>query len=426
MLAVMRGDMPQAIEQAHQADELLPSDNLIPRNVIPYALASAYYAQGELVKASQALTEELEIGRAADNLWTVVRSLCDLADLRIIQGQLRRATDLYQEALQQAEQRGARQFGTVGYVLVKLGELLLERYDLLAARDHVLEGVNLMQSWQQPYEMVSGYTALAAVLEAQNDAEGALEALQNAEQIQSQHPNYYKLNSLVNVCRIRLCLAQGGPEEAARQTLETQLGETGALIFREREQMILARVRIVQGRFDEALHLLARLAEDAETGGRLGRLIEILALQAVARQLQGEAAEALVALEKALTIGEPEGYMRVFVDQGASMATLLQQAAARGIAPDYVSRLLAAFGVGEQASTSAPLHPGTPSLVEPLTTRELEVLGLIGAGYSNQEIAQALVITLNTVKKHASSIYGKLEVRSRTQAVARAQELGLL
>jgi len=426
MLAVMRGDMLRAIEQAHQADELLPSDNLIPRNIIPYALASAYYAEGELVKASQALAEELEIGRAAGNLWAVVRSLCDLADLRIIQGQLWRATGLCQEALQQATERGARQFGTVGYVLVKLGELLYERNDLIAARDHVLEGVNLMQGWQQPYEMVSGYTALAAILEAQNDAKGAIEALQNAEKIRSQHPNYYKLNSMVNVCRIRLCLAQSGPEDAARRAMEARLGETGALIFCEQEQMALARVLVAQGRWDEALHLLAQLARGAETGGRFGRLIEILALQAVALWLQGDTAQALTVLEKALTIGEAEGYVRLFVDRGVPMAGLLQQAAARGIAPDYVSGLLAALGAEEPESASAPASPGVVSLVEPLTRRELEVLHLIGEGHSNQEIAKALVITLNTVKKHASGIYGKLGVHSRTQAVVRARELGLL
>jgi LuxR family maltose regulon positive regulatory protein len=426
MLAVMGGDMPRAIELAHRADALLPADNLIPRNTIPFILASTYYAEGELVQASQALTEELKMGRAADNLWTVARSLCDLADLRIIEGQLQKATDLCQAALQQAEERGARQFGTVGYVLVKLGELLHERYDLTAARDHVLEGVNLMQGWQQPFEMVSGYTALTAILQAQNDAAGALEALQKAEQIRSQHPSYYKLNSMVNACRIRLCLAQGDPKDAARQAMETQLGKAQALIFREREQMILARVRIAQEKWDEALPFLAQLAKAAETGGRFGRLIEMLALQAVALQLQGDTAQALIALEKALTIGELEGYVRAFVDLGAPMAKLLQQAAAHGIAPDYASKLLVAFETEEIESTSAPAIPDTPSLVEPLTDRELEVLQLIGEGYSNRAIAQALVVTLNTVKKHASGIYSKLGVRSRTQAVARAQELGLL
>jgi LuxR family maltose regulon positive regulatory protein len=276
--------------------------------------------------------------------------------------------------------------------------------------------------------MASGYTVLATILQAQNDAAGALEALQHAEKIQSRHPNYHKLNSMVNICRVRLCLTQGEPEDAARQAMETQLGETEILIFREQEQMILARVLIVQTRWSEALHLLAQLAKDAETGRRFGRLIEILALQAVARQLQGDTAQALIALEKALTIGEPEGYVRVFVDQGTPMATLLRQAGARGTVPDYVSRLLVALGAEGKESASAP-PPSSSSpfpLAEPLTSRETEVLRLLGEGYSNQQIAETLVVTLNTVKKHASNIYGKLGVRSRTRAVVRAQELGLL
>jgi LuxR family maltose regulon positive regulatory protein len=426
MTATMRGDMPRAIELAHRADELLPAGNVIPRNTIYYALASAYHAEGELIKTEQALAQVLEFGQVADNLWIVVRTLCDLADLKVMRGQLQGAADLCQEALQQAEARGARQFGTVGYVLVKLGELLHARDDLAAASKRVLEGVNLMQGWQQPFELVSGYTALAAILQAQGDVPGAREALHNAEQIQSQHPNYYKLNTMVKVCRIRLCLAQDGPEEAARQAVETQLGETGALIFREREQMILARVRIAQGRWDEALQLLAGLAEDTERGERFGRLIEILALQVVARQHQGDTAQALSGLEMALALGAPEGHLRVFVDLGEPLATLLQQAAARAVAPDYVSRIIAALGAGERKSASASLYASAPSLVEPLTARELEVLQLIGEGYSNQQIATALVITLNTVKKHASGIYGKLGVHNRTHAVARAQELGLM
>jgi LuxR family maltose regulon positive regulatory protein len=134
----------------------------------------------------------------------------------------------------------------------------------------------------------------------------------------------------------------------------------------------------------------------------------------------------MTALKKALTIGEPEGYVRVFVDLGTSMTRLLQQATARGIASDYVSQLLAVFGTEETESAAVPASPGAASLVELLTERELEVLRLIGEGHSNQDIATALVITINTVKKHASSIYGKLGVHSRTQAVVRAQELGLL
>jgi LuxR family maltose regulon positive regulatory protein len=283
-----------------------------------------------------------------------------------------------------------------------------------------------MQGWQQPYEMVSGYTALATILQAQNDAKCAREALRSAETIQSQRPNYRKLKSLAHGCRIRLCLAQGGPDDAARQAMEMQLGETGAPIFREQEQLILARVFIAQERWDEALLLLARLAGEAEAGGRFGRLIEILALQAVARQAQGDTIGALVALEKALALGEAKGYVHVFVEQGAPMAALLRQATARGTTPQYVRELLEALGEEEVETAAAPWPPSAPPLIEPLTPRELEVLHLLGGGCSNREIAEALVITLNGVKKHTSNIYGKLGVHSRTQAIARARQLGLL
>jgi LuxR family maltose regulon positive regulatory protein len=146
----------------------------------------------------------------------------------------------------------------------------------------------------------------------------------------------------------------------------------------------------------------------------------------VAQQAQGDTAGAFTALEKALALGEPEGYVRVFVEQGAPMAALLQRAAAHGIAPDYVSRLLVALDAEGAESVPAPSPPSPPPLVEPLTPRELEVLQLLGEGRTNREIAEALVITLNGVKKHTSNIYGKLGVHSRTQAVVRAQELGIL
>ena len=155
-------------------------------------------------------------------------------------------------------------------------------------------------------------------------------------------------------------------------------------------------------------------------------LIEALALQAVARQAHGDTSGALTALERALALGEPEGYVRVFVEQGARMASLLQRAAAHGVAPDYVRQLLAALEAEGAAGAPVNSVASTRSLVEPLTGREMEVLHLLGEGRSNREIAEALVITVNGVKKHASNIYGKLGVHSRTQAVVRAQELGLL
>jgi LuxR family maltose regulon positive regulatory protein len=204
-----------------------------------------------------------------------------------------------------------------------------------------------------------------------------------------------------------------------------RLGEANASIVHEQEQIVLVRMRIAQKKWNETQSLLVQLAKDAKAGRRFGRLIEILALQAITRWLQGDKVQALAALEQALAIGEPEGYVRIFVNLGVPMAELLQQAVVHGIAPDYVNRLLAAFGT-EETQSIAIAAAGASVLIEPLTDRELEVLRLLGDGYSNQDIAKELVITLNTVKKHASGIYSKLGVHSRTQAVVRAQELGLL
>jgi LuxR family maltose regulon positive regulatory protein len=290
-----------------------------------------------------------------------------------------------------------------------------------------LEGIQLMRGWQQPYEMASGYTTLAAILQAAGDVQSAREALQHAARIQAQHPSYYKLGGIVKLCRIRLCLAQEGPEAAARQALEDRLGETEPLLYREQERIVLARVRVAQKRWEEALQLLDPLARDAEAGGRAGRLIRMLALQAVALRQQGEDAQALKMLEQALALGERQGYRRTFVDLGAAMARLLHEAVARGLVPDYAGKLLAGFPDREAIPAVPSERPAPqPGLIEPLTERELEVLDLIGQGYSNRQISKVLVISLNTVKKHASGIYGKLGVHSRTQAVARAQELGLL
>ena len=152
----------------------------------------------------------------------------------------------------------------------------------------------------------------------------------------------------------------------------------------------------------------------------------MLALQAVALGSQGEGVQAAAALQSALSLAAPEGYVRTFLDEGAPMAALLRAAAARGAAVEYVRKLLAAFGDEETTVAQRSPQGAASALVEPLSERELEVLRLIAVGLSNQEIAEQLITALSTVKKHINHIYGKLAVRSRTQAVARARELGLL
>ena len=158
----------------------------------------------------------------------------------------------------------------------------------------------------------------------------------------------------------------------------------------------------------------------------MGSEIEILVLQALAHQVQEDTSSALIPLERALTLAEPEGYVRVFVDEGMPMAHLLSAAAAQGIFPDYTGKLLAVFETEQQESEGKNYRPPAQPLIEPLSQRELEVLQLIAQGLSNREISERLFLALNTVKGHNRKIFGKLEVQRRTEAVARARELGLL
>jgi LuxR family maltose regulon positive regulatory protein len=193
------------------------------------------------------------------------------------------------------------------------------------------------------------------------------------------------------------------------------------------EYVVLVRLLVAQEHLDEASRLLERLFAAAKAGGQTTRMIEILLLQATTFHARGDTTRGLGKLEHAFKLAEPEGFVRIFVDEGPPMARLLYEALTRGIAPDYVRRLLAAFPVAEPEQT-CPTRTGAsqPQLVEPLSERELEVLQLIAEGLTNPEIASLLFLALNTVKTHCSNIYSKLGVHSRTQAVARARALGLL
>ena len=200
--------------------------------------------------------------------------------------------------------------------------------------------------------------------------------------------------------------------------------------------MTLVRVLIAQekrGLVDGSIHdakgLLERLLQAAEEGGRKGSVIEILVLQALAHEVQGNFPPALVSLERALTLAEPEGYVRIFVDEGLPMARLLSEAAAHGVMPDYIGKLLAVFEAEKQKSEDESyLPPVSPaqSLIEPLSQHELKILQLIAQGLSNGEIGERLFLALDTIKGHNRRIYDKLQVQSRTEAIARARELGLL
>ena len=229
----------------------------------------------------------------------------------------------------------------------------------------------------------------------------------------------------VRACQARIWVAEGNLTAARDWALQTEVYPRGKVSFtREQEGLMLARVLILQRRVGEAKERLQLLLHAAEAARRMASVIEIRTVLALALQAEENVDGAIATLQQALALAEPEGFVRTFVDEGPAMEKLLRQAASRGLALDYINRLLDAF---RQAPFSAqPATNGVRTPSEPLTERELEVVRLIAAGLTNREIAEELVVVLGTVKAHINSIYRKLDVSNRVQAVSRARELNLL
>ena len=426
MVANFRGDRSRAIQLCNQALEIIPEDNLFLRATIVGNLGGAYAVEGDVVAASHAFAEASRLSKAAGNIFTALIAISYLAEMQVSQGQLHQAAKTYQQALELAAERGGRQLPLAGMAYVGMGQLLHEWNDLDEAKRYLMEGIKLSEQQGDTtigpglQVLVDGCVALARVYQAQSDVSSALEVLNKAEQLTRKHAS--PLSVQVRAAQAQLWVAQGNLAAAGRWAQECGLGlDDEPDYLREFEYLTLARVLVAQGKQDDATVLLARLGQAAEAAGRVRSLVEILAFQAVALQARGETVQAVVALERALSLAEPEGYIRIFVDEGPPMEKLLRRALSRGVAPDYVSRLLASIG-----KTAETISPVSQRLIEPLSPRELEVLRLSAGGFSNREIAEALVIAVTTVKKHISNIYGKLGVRSRTQAVARARDLNLL
>jgi LuxR family maltose regulon positive regulatory protein len=366
---------------------------------------------------------------------------CTMAVLHKRHGQLRQAKGYYEKALELATETNGRRLPAASEPLMGLGELWREWNELDVAEHYLREGIELTRHWAVT-SALDGWVSLVRVHQAQGDADGALQALSMARQLAVEFDATQLDDLMVELLQARLWIAQGDPEAAQRWFEacqpervmdETQPDDGGAFTFpRMRKYLNLARarLRIAQRRPADALALLEPTLEQMEAQQRVDLMIEILILQSLALDAMGRSEEALDALSRALALARPGGYVRSFVDEGAPLAGLLYRTAARDAAlpgrdaeQEYASELLAAFSASERTAMLAerPLE-----LVEPLSERELEVLGLIAQGLSNREIAQRLFLSLPTVKWHTHNIYGKLAVKNRTQAVAKARALRLL
>jgi LuxR family maltose regulon positive regulatory protein len=420
------GDVPGTIKYARRALDLLPESDYLERGITAALLGLAYWVSGDLEAAHRSVADGISNMRMAGNILFAISGTSVLADIRMAQGRLHEAVSTYEQSLQLATEQGEPVLPGTADLYLGLGELHCEQGDLGVARRHLLRSEELGEQAALPRWQYRRRLTQARIKEVQGDLDGALDLLHEAERLHYRHaiPDVRPVAAL----KTRVWVVQGRLTEALAWARERGLSVDDDLSYlREFEHVTLARVLIarsksdrVDGSIHEAVGLLERLLKAAEEGGRTGSVIEILVLQALAHHAQGDLPRALDPLERALTLAEPEGYVRIFADEGPPMAALLREAAKHGTAPNYVSQLWAAFG---KAGSTAPV---TQLLIEPLSGRELTVLRLLGTELNGPEIARELMVSLNTMRTHTKNIYNKLGVNNRRAAVRRAEELDLL
>ena len=432
ILAQLRGDADATVAFASQALAESREDEWRLRSDVQECLAVAEWLRGRLAEAERAFGSSIAGWRAADRPTFTAYAGYHLGQIQRAQGRLDAAARTCWQALEITAPPGRPPLPAAGPAYVGLGEVAYQRNELDTALRHVTEGVALCRQFVHTAPLATGLVTLAWIRQASGDPAGALEAIGEAVRAE---PGPVGLLNPVPAQHARLLLAQGDLAGAASWAQEQGLAAGDEPDYpREAGYLVLARVLLAQGLPGQALALLDRLHAAAAAQGRAGSVIEAGALRPLALAASGEEAAAVAALAGALTLACPQGYVRVFADEGPPMAGLLDRliaaqrsgSAAAGVPLGYLARLLRAFGPEHAVPDTGPGTAAVPGIVEPLTSRELEVLGLLAAGRSNQAIAGQLVVTLDTVKKHVSHVLDKLGAANRTEAVARARELDLI
>ena len=427
-LALLRGDAENGAAFASRALAESSEGEWLLSSTARGFLAMAEWLGGRLAEAARAFASSTAGWQAAGQPALTGWHRVQLAQVQRALGELDAAIQTYELALEAIATPGRPPPPTAGPVYVGLAEVAYQRNELDSALEYVTKGIALSRQFLYGASPAPGLVTLAWIRQVTGDPDGALAAIGEAEHAS---PAPAGLLYPAPAQQARLLLAQGDVASAARWTDESGLRAGDEPCYpREPGYLVLARVLLAQDRPAEALALLDRLHAAAAAQDRTGSLIEAGALRALALAACGRDADAVDALAKTLTLACPQGYVRVFADEGPPMAALLgrliaaQRAgqAAASVPLGYLARLRSAFGT----EPAAPPAAAVPGLIDPLTSRELEVLQMLAAGKPNQAIAGQLVVTLDTVKKHVSHILGKLGAANRTEAVSRARELSLI
>jgi LuxR family maltose regulon positive regulatory protein len=431
-LARLTGEPERASVFADEALSRLSSEDKLLGTFARYHLSVADWMLGRLEPAEQGLSRVVDERAAAGERYLAVRASYDLGSVQQAEGRLGAVFNTYRRAQGIMTERGRQPPPETGLALVGIAEVLRERGDLTNALLKATQAIERCRHLVYTPPLAAGLVTLAWIHQAMGEPARALEAMDEAQRAVPSA----SVVALLNPARsdwARLALVQGRVEEAVRWSEEWVVTDEDEISYPlEPNYLVLARVLLALDKAAAALRLLERLDVLAESQGRQGSLIRIRALRSLALQAAGEHQPALNMLAEALSLARPEGYVRVFADEGTPMAALLgslarqRQPATAVSAPvrKYLNRVLRGFAPsGQHADHPVPAVAG---LIQPLTPRELEVLLLIAAGRRNREIADELVVSLWTVKKHVSHIFDKLVAANRTEAVAQARQLGLL
>ncbi|RPI27074.1 MAG: LuxR family transcriptional regulator [Chloroflexota bacterium] len=433
ILAFNRFDLPTVLPLISQAQRYLAdniqggwfNDRLDIMGAVVFMRSIAYEYTGNIPEAVKSFEETLTLSK--NNPHLVPMCYSHLAQLKVICGELRQAEEILRQGLQTSG-KAQRQSPLTGMAFTGLGNLYYERNQLDEAEKHLEQGVRMGIQWRSWESSLAGYSGLAWVDAARGRSDQAEARLQELATLAERFEMQLAAPS-IEVQKAWLAVRQGRLDAASRWAQTCDIDPNGEIPFvSEMHAIVLARVLLASGKPDEAERLAARLLASCEAGERWGRVIETLCIQAQALQSLGQTSQAESALQRALSLAEPEGYVRTFIDEGSQLMALLSR-----ITPTdermraYIERLKAA-GEGRDATeaTEKPSGAAHAAHTGPLSEREIEVLRLIAQGLTNQEIAEKLFLSLNTVKTHAKNINFRLEVSNRTQAVRRAQEMGLL
>jgi len=415
--SLMRGDLSATATFARRALDVAPADDHLARGAGSALLGLACWPTGDLEAAHDGYVEGMAELRMAGHIGDVLGCAITLADIRVVQGRLGEAMRAFEQSMELATNHSDAVLRGTADMHVGMSTILTERGDLDAARRHLQRSQDLGEHMGLPQNPHRWRIAMARIKEADGDLDAAVTLLDEAERVYA--GDFSPDVRPVPAMRARVWIRQGRLDRAREWAREQGLPADDLVYLREFEHVTLARLLLAESSPDDATRLLEALLRAAEEGGRTGSAIEILVLLALAHQMAGDTETALKSLGRALGAAEPEGYVRIFVDEGPPMTRLLTAAAERGVFPDYARRLI----ISSTADVGAAPRQ---DLVEPLSERELDVLRLLRSELSGPDIARELVVSLNTVRSHTKNIYAKLGVNSRRSAVRRADELGLL